>query len=151
MWSTKLATNTTTAESRMGSHSDAMVTILKSLNLFLRPGQIGLRLLPDDVEEVADAEVDIDQMQSPVRLDLCASHQITADVVDARIRGHAVDGHLEIRCILVGGAFSREEAKRAHIRRIDGLTSRGPRTRWCVAHDQVARRRQIGMQRAAPA
>ncbi len=62
---------------------------------------IGLRLLADDVEQVAHREIDVNQVQPPVRKRLRRTADITGDVVDPWVRRITVHRHLEEVRVLV--------------------------------------------------
>ena len=46
----------------------------------------GLRLLPHDVDEVAQRQVDVDEVEAPARVHLAVRDHVPGDVVGARIR-----------------------------------------------------------------
>src|SRR4051794_5681327 len=64
------------------------------LGLMLR--DVRLRLLANDVNQVAHGEIDVNQVQPPVGQHVGADGDVAGDVVGARVVGVAVHRHLEI-------------------------------------------------------
>src|SRR5437773_12019365 len=109
----------------------------------IRPG-----LLANDVYEIAHRKVYINQVQSPIGLNLPTHHHITDDVIGARIRRIAVHRYLQIRTFLVRDALGCKQSRDTHKRRTDRLRRRHPWTRFRRRSVAASGGPKIRMQRA---
>ena len=81
--------------------------LLSALRRLRRVRGPRLRLLADDVHEVAHREVDIHEMQSPVRQHLTSAFDIANNVVGARVRRVPVHSCLKIGCVVIFGRTTK--------------------------------------------
>ena len=65
--------------------------------------------LADDVEEIAHRDVDVHEMQSPIRQDLSIRDKVTVNVVDAPAGWAGVYGYFKIGCVCICFAFGGQK------------------------------------------
>src|SRR5262249_27598487 len=82
----------------------------------------------DDVDQVADRQVGVDQVQAPFGLNLAAHHNIAHDVLGPRAGRVAMDGDREIGSVVVGYAFRCQHPGNADKRSVDRPWGSNPRT-----------------------
>ena len=66
---------------------------------------IRLRLLTDDMRQIANCRLYVNQVQSPIRLNLSVDHHITGDLVSARIGGIAMNSQRKVCPMFIGHAL----------------------------------------------
>src|SRR5215467_5705848 len=105
----------------------------------------------DDLDQVADGQVSVDQVQAPLGLDLAAHHNIAHDVLSPRAGLVAVYCDSEIRSVVVGNAFRCQHPGNADEWRVDRVRGSNPRTGLSldIPDDPAAMSSQVGVQSAA--
>src|SRR5215472_8474213 len=105
----------------------------------------------DDLDQVADSQVSVDQVQSPLGLDLAAHHNIAHDVLSPRASLVAVYGDGEVGSVVVGNAFRCQHPGNADEWRVDRVRGSNPRSVLSldISDDPAAMSSQVGVQSAA--
>ena len=107
--------------------------------------RIGLRLLRDDVDEIAHRDIHVDQMQTPILRDLAVRDDVTGNLVGAWIGRILLCRDLQIRAALIAHAFAFQQARHADERCRDLLAFR-PFRRLIGRGDRAAGCIQVRMQ-----
>src|SRR6185436_17079189 len=102
---------------------------LKSVLLFLLRRKVSFRLLANDVDQIAYRQVYIDQVQSPIRLNLPVHQNITDDVISPGVLRISVYSYLQISAFLIRDTLGRKQPGHADEWGGNRLRRRHPRTR----------------------
>src|SRR5262249_18394494 len=86
----------------------------------------GFRLFADNIDEITHRDIDVHEVQTPIRLNLTRDAEICNDIVNARICGITVDRDLEVRRVVVRFALGRQQSWNAHPRRLDRTLGNDP-------------------------
>src|SRR5277367_4989066 len=98
------------------------------IDLLLYAGQIRLGLIADDRQQISHRKVGIDQVQTPILEHLSIHHHVAGNVVGARATRGRMQGHRQIRAMLVHHAGGTQKP-----RHLD--EGRGNRLLGCSPHE----------------
>src|SRR5262249_3820143 len=120
------------ALSEEGRFANSLFGVL--MPLFPHPG---FRLLSNDLYQVADCDIEVDQVQAPVR------SEVANNVASMIAGGIGVHGDFQIRCIFVRLAFCGQQAGNADPWCFDRPLRIDPGLWFGCTNDGAAIRRQV--------
>src|SRR5215472_17689188 len=101
----------------------------------------------DDLDQIANRQVGVNQVQSPLGLDLAANYNIAHDVLSPGAVLFAVYGDSEIGSVFVGNAFRCQHPGNADEWRVNRVRGSNPGTRlsFDIPDDPAAMSSQVSV------